>query len=1115
MQCSRCQGENPAGQKFCGECGARLAAICAACGASNPPAQKFCGECGHALTPDLSAAGTRAPETYTPKHLAEKILSSRGALEGERKQVTILFADLKGSMELLADRDPEEARRLLDPVLERMMDAVHRYEGTVNQVMGDGIMALFGAPLAHEDHAVRACYAALRMQESVQRHADEVRRSAGVSVAIRVGINSGEVVVRSIGSDLRMDYTAVGQTTHLAARMEQTALPGSVLVTGGTLALAEGYVVVKPLGPVPVKGLADPVDVFELTGVGAARTRLQARVSRGLSRFVGRDAEMAAVIQALERARAGHGQVVGLVGEPGVGKSRLVWEVTHSHRVHEWLVLAASSVSYGKATPYLPVIDLLKAYFHVEARDDARRVRERVTGKLLTLDRSLEPGLPALLALLDVGAGDEAWAALDPSQRRHHTLDAIKRLLLRESQLQPVLVVFEDLHWIDSETQLVLDGLVDGLAGAHVLFLFNFRPEYEHRWPPRTSVTQLRLDPLRTENAREFLDALLGDDAALDALKAMLVERTNGNPFFLEESVRGLIEAGIIVGEPGRHRLARAPEAVQVPATVQAVLAARIDRLAPDDKRLLQTASVIGKDVPFGLLAAIADLADDALRAALGRLEAAEFLYEVTLFPELEYTFKHALTTEVAYGSLLQDRRRILHGAIVAALERMHAERLAEHTERLAHHAFRGEVWDKAAVYALQAGRRAMDRSATSEGRAYAEQGLAAAERLAPGRTQLEMTLDLGHQVAASALFALGTSDLATHERMLDTAEQLGDEPRLVRAKIVLANTLWFLGRSQRAQTIVEEALARAEAIEDPSLQVLAGLDLGQVRRSTGQYREAVEVLDRVAGKLDGPLAKDRMGRTLFPSVMVRVALGNGLAERGALGRASAGAAEAPRVAEALRHPASLANAYATVGLVLLVQGRFDEARPPLERGVAIVREHGMIAFEALIAGRLAVAHAGAGRVADALPLVQAAAERAPLHPVNHGPVLALVAETYVLAGSGDDAHAAAHRSVTICRELGLRGAEARGLKLLADAVCLHDRADLGAAESAYREALEIASSLEMRPLIAQCQFGLGKLARRTGRHAEASERLAIAESLYGEMDMQFWRDQANWALHE
>jgi class 3 adenylate cyclase len=428
-----------------------------------------------------------APLTYTPPYLAEKIFTSRSALEGERKRVTVLFADLKGSMELLADRDPEDARQLLDPVLERMMAAVHRYEGTVNQVMGDGIMALFGAPIAHEDHAVRACYAALRMQEAVKHYAAEVQRTQGVPIHIRVGLNTGEVVVRAIGSDLHMDYTAVGQTTHLAARMEQMAMPGSILITSAVLALAEGFIEVKPLGPVPVKGLVAPVAVYEVVDVGLVRPRLQAAVARGLTRFVGRAPELDTLTQALLRADAGHGQVVALVGEAGVGKSRLVYEFLHAQHTQGWLVLTSNAVSYGKATPYLPVLDLLKGYCGIDSHEDLRRRREKVVGKVLGLDEALRPTLPAILALLEVPVDEPQWPALDPSQRRQRTLDAIKRLLLRESQVQPLLLVFEDLHWMDTETQALLDSLVESIPTAQLLLLVNYRPEYQHGWGSKTS----------------------------------------------------------------------------------------------------------------------------------------------------------------------------------------------------------------------------------------------------------------------------------------------------------------------------------------------------------------------------------------------------------------------------------------------------------------------------------------------------------------------------------------------------------------------------------------------------------------------------------------------------
>src|SRR5262245_15121233 len=510
----------------------------------------WAGDAAVTPAPPTTPAPDRALLAYTPPHLTAKILTAKGTMEGERKQVTVLFADIKGSTELIGGLDPEAAQQLLDPAIHRMMAAVHRYEGTVNQVLGDGIMALFGAPIAHEDHALRACYASLAMQTALRGYADEVRRAHGMPLQIRVGLNAGDVVVRAIGNDLHMDYSAVGQTTHLAARMEQLATPGSILLTAATLRLVEGLVRVNALGPVPVKGLTEPVEVWELVGASGLRQRLQAAVARGLTQFVGRQPELDALHQALEHAGAGHGQVAAIVGEAGVGKSRLVYECIHSHRTRAWLVLESASVSYGKATPYFPVVELLTRYIHIEDTDEPRTVRAKVTGHILTLDEALQDTIPALLSLLDVLPDDHVFLQLDPPQRRQRTLEALKRVLLRESQVQPLVLVFEDLHWIDTETQALLDGVVESLPTARLLLLVNYRPEYQHGWGSKTYYAQLRLDPLPPASADELLQALLGNDPSLAPLTPLLIARTEGNPFFLEESVRTLVETGALGGTP-------------------------------------------------------------------------------------------------------------------------------------------------------------------------------------------------------------------------------------------------------------------------------------------------------------------------------------------------------------------------------------------------------------------------------------------------------------------------------------------------------------------------------------------------------------------------------------
>jgi class 3 adenylate cyclase/tetratricopeptide (TPR) repeat protein len=951
MQCPRCQHENEAGDKFCEECAAPLARTCADCGRQLSPTAKFCPECARPVTaPARTQSRFTAPEVYTPKHLAEKILTSKAALEGERKQVTVLFADLKGSMELLADRDPEEARKILDPILELMMEAVHRYEGTVNQVMGDGIMALFGAPLAHEDHAVRACYAALRMQESVAQYAESVFHSQGVPIQIRVGLNSGEVVVRSIGSDLRMDYTAVGQTTHLAARMEQLASPGSIRLTADTLRLAEGYVEIKPLGPVPIKGLGAPVEVYEATGASAARSRLQAATTRGLTRFVGRDAEVEQLRRALEQAEAGRGQVVATVGEPGVGKSRLFHEFSHSHRVQDWLILQSGSVSYGKATSYLPVVDLLKGYFKVHDREAHREIREKVTGKLLTLDRALEPLLPALLALLDVPVEDAQWEILDPPQRRHRTLDALKRLLLRESQAQPLLVIVEDLHWIDTETQAFLDSLVESLPTARLLLLVNYRPEYRHGWSSKSYYTQLRLDALPVASAQELLLALLGTHATVEPLKPVLITRTGGNPLFLEESVRMLIETNALMGERGAYRLARPLDAIDVPTTVQAILASRIDRLAPEDKQLLQTASVVGKDVPFALLLAIAELSEEELRAALTRLQAAEFLYETRLFPELEYTFKHALTHEVAYGSLLHERRRTLHARVMHALEVIYGDRLHEQLEPLAHHAYCGEQWEMAVRYARLAGDEAGARSAHRQVIELYQQAIHALAHAPEARGTFLEELEL-RQSLRNAQLAVGDLDSipANLHRALALANMLDDDGWRAWIMTSLAHYHWLTRDLSCAFELCQRALGIAERVADAQLTTVARFVLGEVHWARGEYQAAVELFRQNLPSVTDEVPRGLARVPAISSVVHRRWLAQSLAELGSFEAAIVAGREALRIAESKNHSYSLANALAALGVAMLRSGRFAEAVDLVERDVEICASS---AFATCSAGR-------------------------------------------------------------------------------------------------------------------------------------------------------------------
>jgi class 3 adenylate cyclase/tetratricopeptide (TPR) repeat protein len=1109
MNCPRCQHDSPAGAKFCVECGAPLALECARCRTRLPSAAKFCPECalpvGAAVPP--SEPRFASPVEYTPRHIAEKILGSRTALEGERKHVTVLFADLKGSMELLADRDAEDARGLLDAVLERMMEAVHHYEGTVNQVMGDGIMALFGAPIAHEDHAVRASYAALRMQQRIKEYAEDVHRRLGVAVHIRVGLNSGEVVVRSIGSDLHMDYTAIGQTTHLAARLEQMAMPGSILTPAETLALVEGYVLTRPLGPRPIKGLETPLQVYELTGASPIRSRLHAAAARGLTRFVGRESELAQLTRARDRARSGSGQLMAVVGEPGVGKSRLYWEFTRSHLTDGWLILESTSVSYGKATAYLPVIALLRTYFKIADGDEPRAIREKVTGKLLTLDESLRGALSPLLSLLGVPVADEQWEALGAVERRERLLEAVKRVVLRESQIQPVALLFEDLHWIDTETQALLDSLVESLPTARALLLVNYRPEYQHGWGGKTFYTQLRIDPLGADSAAALLDALIGPDRPLVPLKRLLIERTDGNPFFLEESVRTLVETGIVTGERGAFRLAKPVEAIQVPATVQAVLAARIDRLPPPVKDLLQSAAVIGKTIPFTLLETVGGAAGPELRRGLTQLQAAEFLYETALFPELEYTFKHALTLEVAYQTLLRERRRTLHTAVLAALETRGRDRPGDDVEVLAHHAVRGEAWGTAASYLFRAGAKAHAEARYPAAAGFYEATVDALHRMgdaADHRLEVDAYLELwSTRISTGRIDGLGELG----DKMEALARALDDGPRLARVQVRQAQTIALAaaipGTLQSALERAREAAARADAGDLRTrsyARFIAGVacrDMGGLEEGVAEFDLGVELFTTAADSGQEP-------GLVYP---IYVSLCGWRAEaHAALGRFTAAvtsASEAVRKATDIRHPSSVSIANAFLGYVKLVQGDLKAAVQILERGLALSEEHDLVHGICGNGVYLAWACLLGGDRARGLDYLERGLERPPGALLQWTRFGTVTAAAYLAAERVDQAQHVLAEAVRAVAERGARGYRAPLLRLQAEIALVEGAADR--AEAPAQEALALARALQMQPEVGHCHATLARIAERARQPATAAEHAAAAQRIFEDLDMTFW----------
>ncbi len=1078
---------------------------CPRCGRAAPADARFCPGCGARLAAD--AARFAAPDAYTPAHLAERILASRGALADERKQVTVLFADLQGSMALTTDRDPEEAGRYLDRVLDLMMEAVHRYEGTVNQVMGDGVMALFGAPLAHEDHAVRACCAALRMQERIGAWGDAVQRAEGVPLQIRVGLNSGEVVVRSIANDLRITYTAVGQTVHLAARMEQIAKPGTILATAETVALVGARVRTRPLGPVAVKGRAQAVDVHEIVGAGKVQSRVAA-AARDLTRFVGRARELEALEETLAAVQGGAGRIVAVVGDAGVGKSRLLHEFARRARDAGALVLETVAVSYGRALAHRPGIEMLRGYFGIDAGDDARAVREKVAGRMTALDPVLEEGVPALLWQLGALRAEHPFLALDADARRRRVVDAVRSIVEREGRTRPVVLVFEDVQWLDSETRDALDALAERLP-PRALLLASCRPPAEEGWAARAGARVLSVAPLDGAPAMALLGSLVGADPSVAPLLPLLLERAGGNPLFLEESVKSLVDAGVLDGARGAHRLVHPLATLEVPPTVRAVLEARIDRLMPEQKRLLQAAAVIGEEVPTSLLEAVAETPPEAIRRGLARLADAGFLEETALFPDLEYRFRHSLTHDVAYEGLLHERRRALHARIAEELEREDPGDAEGRVARLAHHAFRGERWEAAVRYLREAGARAVTRFALREAVSFYERALEAVGHLGETPGARVLAIDLRCDLH-NALLPLG--DHARLLVLLREAEALataaGDEPRLARTLSLVSNNLWHTGASDDSLAAGGRALAIAERLGDLDLQVAGHFSLGGATRALGDYPRAAGHLRRMLELLGSGRERATFGLAGLASVLARSHLAWSLAELGEFTEAVTHAEDALRIATAAEHAYTLAHAHLGLGGVLLRQGRIGEAMGVLERGVAVARDVPFL-FPPL-AGDLAVVYAVSGRVAVGLEL----AARAVLQAERMGRLgrLSLITthdgETNVLAGRMDVARARGERALALAREHKERGNEVYALRLLGVVAAEGVPADLETARARFEEARALAEKLGMRPLLARCLLGLGRVARRAGDAAEARRLLDRAAALLRELGMQFWLDR-------
>ncbi len=1067
------------------------------------------------LTPPSSS-----PIRYTPPHLVQRILAEQAAMEarntpgGERKAITVLFADIKGSMSLIEDLDPEEAQQLIDPALQFMMDAVHRYEGFVAQSTGDGVFAFFGAPIAYEDHPQRALYAALQMQEESRRFAEQLRREKGVNFQIRVGLNTGEVVLRSIHKDdLHAEYLPVGQSTSLAARMQALAAPGTIIVSETTYKLADGYFAFKPLGEVRIKGVSEAMKVYEAVGVGPLRTRLDRSARRGLVRFIGRQHELEQLQRALARVKEGHGQIVAVMGEPGVGKSRLCYEfklVSQS----ECLVLETFAVAHGKTYPYLPLVDLLKQYFQITPPDDERRRREKVMGRVLALDRSLEDALPYLFVLLGIAEQSEALQEMEPQLKRQRAFDAVKRLLVRESLNQPVILLCEDLQWLDAKTQAFLTFLGESLASARMLLLVNYRPEYQHGWGNRTYYMQLRLDPLKHEDAEVILSTLLeernGEAASsLAPLKRLILQKTEGNPFFMEEIVRALFDQGVLAHDPTGVCLMKDVTDVQLPPTVQGVLMARIDRLAAEEKELLQTLAVIGKEFSVQLATSVAALPEARLRGLLARLQTEEFLYEQPTFPEPMLAFKHTLTQEVAYNSLLIERRKAIHERVAQSIEAIFSDRIEDHFSELAHHYSHSGNSEKAIEYLRKAGQQAVQRSAYVEAITQLTTALELLQTLpaSPARDQQELTLQIALGAPLVITRGYGVPEVEkVYTRARALYEQLGDAPQLLPELFSLWRFYFVRGAYQTAYDMAQRFPKLVQNVDNPALLLPGQLALGSTFFRLGEFATARDHLAQ--GIVSSDLQRHRLSlvkAALYgaePGMMVRAYFSWVLCHLGYVDQALQRSQEAVALAHELAHPFSLAYALQFAATVHRLRHEAQAAQERAETVIALASEHGFPYWVA--AGKFVRGWALAeqGRLTEGAQGMRHGIDawRA-IGIQTFGQPYVMLAEVCGKAGDSDEGFHLLDEALAEVRQSGERWWEAelyrvKGELLLnaeggtRNAESIHHSAE-AEAEASFRKALDIARQQQARWLELRTAVRLGRLWKQQGKATEARRLLS------------------------
>ena len=1036
--------------------------------------------------PSSTQPAAAAPRKSDEPQIRQANRSAPENLEGERKTVTVLLVDFKGSTGLVENLDPEEARAIVDPALKLMVDAVQQYDGYVTRSTDDGIFAMFGAPVAHEDHPQRALSAALRMQAELKRYAEKLRADKGVEMQVRAGAHTGEVVVREIRTgEKHTEYGPIGNSTSVAAHLRMIAAPGSIAIAESMRKLVEGYFTLNLLGPARINGVGEALEIYEVTGAGPLRTRFQRAAARGYTKFVGRQREMETLKHAAELAQAGRGQIVATIAEPGLGKSRLLFEFKAGNQ-SGWMVLEAFSVSHGKATVYLPVIELLHGYFRITKDDDQRSRRERVNGKIVTLDPALEDTRPYLFGLLGLVEGADPLAQMDPQVRRRRTQDAIKRLLVRESLNQPVMLVFEDLQQIDDETQAFLNQLTDSIGTSRILLLVSYRPEYSHLWGSKTFYTQVRLDPLDKERADQMLTALLGSDEGVIPLKRLIEEKTEGNPLFIEEIYQALIEEGALVLN-GAVRITRPLNALKIPATVQAILAARIDRLPVAEKQLVQTLAVIGKRFQLKLAAKVAGKSQQELIPALDKLQEREFIYEQPSLGDVEYEFKHALTQEVAYNSLLIERRKAEHERTAAAIESVYRANLDDHLSELTNHYGRSTNTRKTVEYLWRSGRQAALRSAYKEGLDYLTRGLELLRQLPDDSQRQGQELRLQRSLVEcwTPLASVASPEMrSAMERIAYLSEQVGDRGEFFRALLNFCDSCLISVELSKAGEYAQRALTLAAAA--PPALAWAHDSIGQVLQAQGDFASSQKELEKTLALAETTSPLISFGhRALFLTHLAHTLWLLGY-PRQALDRAEQARALAKSEPDLWSRGICEFNAL-RVRLWLRDKQTVNDAT----RLLTFATEHGLSGLIFLARISLGIALAQHGQPAQGVAESELGLKegvRMKMHWRQRSD--ALRADAYAKAGRYSEGLRLVAEALARSEETGEAIRRAEFYRLKGELLLAGNNTNVDEAERAFRAAIEVADQQAARSWELRATTSLARLLRDIGRPNEARKML-------------------------